>query len=99
MWEIVLDKPKPQVFELNETNYPYSTIYVCQWGKNNLYQNILVERRNKFLWESFYIGDKKRTEYSSIKCAIKSRLERGYQVYMLNNKKEFKEFINFKEKE
>lgn len=69
-------------------------IIVCERGE---IQNILIYgswyHSSPYSWQLFYCRKMNRTKYSTIKEAIESRFEKGYEVYVLDNKRELKEFI------
>ncbi len=71
-------------------------IIVCESKKDKAHQHILVlNHTGTYSWKNFYHkhGDV-RSRYCSIDLAIQSRYDKKFTVYVLDNKRELKEFIN-----
>lgn len=52
--------------------------------------------KKSYSWRSLYCREIPRNEYCSIEHAIESRLERGMDVYVFDNRKEFAEFLKYR---
>ena len=69
-------------------------IVVCEKISNQHIQSILIVLSGGFFWTNFYAEDCLcRTKYESFEDAIKSRFTKGFNVYVLTNKNELKNFI------
>ena len=81
-----------------EEYYLLNSIIICERGSFRSNQNLLIEGRDStYSWTNFYIRDgKNRTQYQTIREAVKSKLEKNYKVYVLSNKTELKEAIKAK---
>ncbi len=97
MLKVVPKAPFEDVINIGEVSSLGNRIIVCEKDKDKACQRILIEVPNgNFGWCNFYQGRATiadRTEYSSLEIALQERIDKGYSVYVLNNKKELKEFI------
>jgi len=97
MLEVIKTIQKADIVHLEDMEHysVTSTIIVAERENNSSCQSILIqERSGHFYWNNFYLRNCDiRTRYYSVKEAIESRFDKGYKVFLLSNKTEFREFI------
>lgn len=93
MFRVVENKPNC-IYELRDLSE-------CSFGsgiimaERNDVQDILVFDGCFYHWSSLYIREIKRTKYSSIREAIQSRLNKGMDVFVFQNRGEFRDFLKY----
>jgi len=59
-------------------------------------QDILTYNDGKFSWASLYLNPtRNRNKFLDVETAIKSRLEKGMEVYVFQNRGEFRDFLKY----
>ena len=59
-------------------------------------QDILIFDGEHYQWSSLYCRQRKRTKYYNPIDAVKSRLIKGMDVYVFQNRGEFRDFLKYK---
>lgn len=93
---IIPENKNPDTVDIDKVYETSSSIYLSQRGCN---QEILIYRDGCYSWGGFYCRKiENRTLFSSIRDAVRSRIEKGKDVFILNNEKELKDCILTKDK-
>jgi len=88
-----VEERKPVITLDRDTNLYFRKIYLAE--KNDK-QAILLYREGTYFWTCFYLDRKHQLSYNSIEEAVKAIIQKGYNVFMLDNKCDLKEMIKFR---
>jgi len=99
MYEINSNVPAVEIISLDSiTDKRFAIkIVVAQKEADPSVQCILVQEslQGNYVWSNFYLRPTYcRTSYVSVESAIRSRFEKGYRVFIMDNKSELKQLIN-----